>query len=70
METISTLRTKLRKLFIEIYGFEPTFGSSYDWQNKDWLIRMYNSLYKEFHSLPEELNQDMSMTKATIRRIK
>ena len=55
MENIMMLQDQLRDLFYNIYGFYPSFGSYKDWNDPQWLNRMYDSLYKEYNSLPEEL---------------
>ena len=56
MENIMMLQDQLRDLFYDVYGFEPSFGSVSDWNDPSWLARMYNSLYDEFHGVPEEFD--------------
>jgi hypothetical protein len=55
MENVATIRDKFIDLYYNIYGFYPSFGSYRDWNDIQWLNRMYDSLYKEYNSLPEEL---------------
>ena len=56
MENVATIRDKFVDLFYNIYGFYPGFGSYNDWNDLGWLNRMYDSLYKEYNSLPEEFD--------------
>jgi len=55
MENVATIRDKFVDLYYNIYGFYPSFGSYNDWNDLGWLNRMYDSLYAEYNSLPEEL---------------
>ena len=58
METIAKLynmQDNLVELYNEMYGFDPDFGTVSDWNDIQWLNRMYDSLYKEYNSVPEEL---------------
>ena len=56
MKNVATIRDKFIDLYYNIYGFYPSFGSYRDWNDPQWLNRMYDSLYKEYNSLPEEFD--------------
>ena len=59
METITKLynmQDNLVELYNEMYGFDPDFGTVSDWNDINWVTRMYDSLYKEYNSLPEEFD--------------
>lgn len=55
MKTIAELRRAINTLHYDMFGFYPTFGSAMDWNDRNWLNRMYSSLYEQFNSMPEEL---------------
>ena len=54
MKNVAQLQAKFIALYEEMYGFAPDFGSFKDWQDTNWLIRMYDDLYKLYNSDPEE----------------
>jgi hypothetical protein len=54
MKTITQLQLDFISLYEQMYGFVPTFGTIYDWNNASWLGRMYDDLYKTYNSLPDE----------------
>lgn len=56
MENVATIRDKFVDLYYNIYGFYPSFGSYNDWNDLGWLNRMYDSLYTEYNSLPQEFD--------------
>ena len=55
MKNVAQLQAKFIALYEEMYGFAPDFGSFKDWQDTNWLARMYDDLYKLYNSEPEEL---------------
>ena len=55
MKNVALLQAKFIALYEQMYGFAPSFGTIYDWNNASWLARMYDDLYRTYNSLPEEL---------------
>ena len=55
MKNVAQLQAKFIALYEEMYGFAPDFGSFKDWQDTNWLIRMYNDLWSEYNRLPDEI---------------
>ena len=50
------MQDKFCDLYFDIYGYRPDFGTVSDWNDIGWVTRMYDSLYKEYNSLPEEFD--------------
>jgi hypothetical protein len=50
------MQDKFCDLYFDIYGYRPDFGTVSDWNDINWITRMYDSLYKEYNSLPEEFD--------------
>jgi hypothetical protein len=50
------MQDKFCDLYFDIYGYRPDFGTVSDWHDIGWVTRMYDSLYKEYNSLPEEFD--------------
>ena len=55
MKNIARLQAKIMALYDQMYGFVPTFGSLEDWNDPNWLARMYDDLYRTYNSLPDEI---------------